>query len=273
MKWLPIVFLMAVSPVMAAYSGTFRDDFSDGNLEGWHIGAPPGAHFPYHGLKIENGYLVMDSFFVDEPRLRLITLELRPGNGKKWEKWDSYTLTCRVRFTVIPQEGPPGTFYIDVRRSVGDKVQKGFQIFTLVNYQIMWIQLRDQLIRIGTFQPHERALDEDVTVPIVMHTRAALSREDFERPPIELNRWIPIEIVAEKDLFEFHFDGNLVARYRDEKAGPGTVRFRTHSRMLAHLDDVSISGPRIPNIGGPHRVAPEARLATTWGEIKDSPRR
>ncbi len=273
MRRLLIAVTLAVSPVMAAYSGTFRDDFSDGNLEGWHIGAPPGAHFPYHGLKIENGYLVMDSFFVDEPRLRLITLELRPGNGKKWEKWDSYTLTCRVRFTVIPQEGPPGTFYIDVRRSVGDKVQKGFQIFTLVNYQIMWIQLRDQLIRIGTFQPHERALDEDVTVPMVRHTRVELSREDLGRPPIELNRWIPIEIVAEKDLFEFHFDGNLVARYRDEKAGPGTVRFRMHFGMLAHLDDVSISGPRIPNIGGPHRVAPEARLATTWGEIKDSPRR
>ncbi len=272
MKWLPIVFLMAVSPVMAAYSGTFRDDFSDGNLEGWHIGTPAFARFPHpHRLKIENGYLVMDSF--NEQRLKTISLELRPGNGKKWEKWDSYTLTCRVRFTVIPQEGPPGSLHIDVRISEGGKVQKGFQIFTLVNFQSMWIRLRTQLIDIKTFQPHERALDEDVTVPIVMHTRAALSREDFERPPIELNRWIPIEIVAEKGLFEFHFDGNLVARYRDEKAGPGTVRFRTHSRMLAHLDDVSISGPRIPNIGGPHRVAPEARLATTWGEIKDSSRR
>ena len=122
------------------------------------------------------------------------------------------------------------------------------------------------MIEIGTFQPHERALDEDVNIPMVYHIREEFSREDLGRPPIELNRWIPIEIVAEKDLFEFHFDDHLVARYRDEKAGPGTVRFSTHSGMLVHLDDVRISGPRIPNIGGPHRVAPEARLATTWGE-------
>lgn len=37
MRWLPIALLMAVSPVVAAYSGTFLDDFSDGNLDGWEI--------------------------------------------------------------------------------------------------------------------------------------------------------------------------------------------------------------------------------------------
>ena len=274
MRQLLVAVLLAVSPVIVAYSGTFRDDFSDGNLEGWHTGRGPAPPLPSpHRLKIENGYLVMDSFMA-EPRPTIVSLELRPGKEKKWERWDSYTLTCRVRFTVIPQVGPPGTFYIEVRRSEGDKVQKGCcNFFTLVNFQFMGIHLRTQRITIGTFQPHERALDEDVNIPMVYHIREELSREDLGRPPIELNRWIPIEIVAEKDLFEFHFDDHLVARYRDEKAGPGTVRFRTHSPMLAHLDDVSVSGPRIPNIGGPHGVAPEARLATTWGKIKDPSRR
>ena len=51
-------------------------------------------------------------------------------------------------------------------------------------------------------------------------------------------------------------------------AVPGTVRFNVRSEMLIHLDDVVITGPGVPNIGGASSVNPEAHLATTWGKNK-----
>lgn len=37
MKWLLLAILIAGLPAAAAYSGTFLDDFSDGNLDGWNV--------------------------------------------------------------------------------------------------------------------------------------------------------------------------------------------------------------------------------------------
>ena len=48
------------------------------------------------------------------------------------------------------------------------------------------------------------------------------------------------------------------------------MNFLADAGILVHVDDVTITGPGVPNIGGPHGVNPEALLATTWGEIKNS---
>lgn len=58
MKWLPIAILIAGLPAAAAYSGTFLDDFSDGNLDGWNVQF--SLEFP-DSVRIENRYLVMDT--------------------------------------------------------------------------------------------------------------------------------------------------------------------------------------------------------------------
>ena len=58
---------------------------------------------------------------------------------------------------------------------------------------------------------------------------------------------------------------------RNETAVPGTVVFLVGVGMIVYLDDVMITGPEIPNIGSPQSVYPVARLATTWGEIKNLP--
>ena len=37
MNWLRIALLIAIAPFGVAHSGTFLDDFSDGNLDGWDV--------------------------------------------------------------------------------------------------------------------------------------------------------------------------------------------------------------------------------------------
>lgn len=259
MKRLLIALLVVVLPVITAYSGTFVDDFSDGNLEGWNVLTAPPVHDDF--VRLEGGHLVLDTAHKenDPPlfKFRDIFLELRTGNA---ENWDSYTLTCRIRFKEFPPEEEEGRLLYVAVRADG------------VAQQRMLILPVIQTIQVITIPPDAQKIDPETgKVPRHIH-RGTLIHKDLRRP-IRLNRWLRIKIVAERHSFEFHFDDNLVAQYEDETAVPGTVRINVRSEMLIHLDDVVITGPGIPNIGGASSVNPEAHLATTWGKIKQPWRR
>ena len=263
MRRLLIAALLAVSFTTVADSGTFVEDFNDGNLDGWHVRTAPLLRSPDTTLlKFEDGHLVIDPVF--RGRKHSVYLELRTGNA---EKWDFYTLTCRIRLKGVPKPGT--TFYIQVRRTEVVNFQQGDAILTRGNSQSVWMLLdHRQAIHVLTFRLEQTPLGWSRDV--IIH-RAKFSLERLEQPIAD--RWIPIKIVARGKFFEFYFDNLLVGKYEDENAGPGTVLFYTQSAMPVHLDDIVVSGPWIPNIGGAHGVAPEARLATKWGELKNSSRR
>ena len=267
MKWLLPVWLIIVSITMSYVqvvdAGTFSDDFSDGNLDGWDIFRfpfPPG--FP-DIVKIKNEHLAVDTTIgkMDPPAafFKQVHMELRIGNA---EIWDSYTLTCRIRF-VEAQQVVPAVFSIFVRSSTG--------WFDEMASQQMLILPVLQHVQVCTTPPDAKGDPETGEIEGTVH-RGTLNHRHLRRP-IKLNRWLPIEIVAKKSSFEFHFDDNLVSQYEDETAVPGTVEFLVSSGMLVYLDDVLITGPEIPDIGGPHSVTPETHLATTWGKIKKPRRR
>lgn len=262
MKWLLVVMFIAVSPTIVAQSGTFLDDFSDGNLDGWEIWGIPPPPVP-DLVRLEGGHLVLDTTLDrNEPpgvNAKYVSLELRIGDA---ENWDSYTLTCRIRFAEVRGGHGSGFFNIDVRSSPGR--------FELVAEQVMQILLLPQSIVVSSIPPNAKRNPKTLEREGEIHRRNLLP-EHF--PAIKLKQWIPIEIVAEKHAFEFYIDDTLVAQYLDGTAGLGTVRFEALSEMLVHVDDVKITGPHIPNIQGAHSIHPEGHLTTTWGEIKNSSRR
>ena len=261
MRWLQIALLIAASPVVAAYSGTFRDDFGDGNVDGWIVSTfpPESPNF----IRFEDGYLVMDTIvgeneLLEDPH-RHVALQLSTGNA---EEWDSYSLTCRIRFVNVQEIRPPESFTINVRKGKG---RRG-----LAAQQNMQIHPLDQFIHVTTYPPDAKRNPETKVPEGEIHRRNLLP-ENF--PLIKLNRWLPIRIVAEKDAFEFYIDDTLVAQYLDKTAAPGTVRFEALSEMLVHVDDVNITGPDIPNVRGAQSIHPDGHLATTWGEIKNPSQR
>lgn len=266
MKPLLMALLMAVSPAVVAYSGTFVEDFNDENLDGWHLlMAPAPPFFPIVDLlKFENGYLVIDPVF--RGQRHSVSMELRTGNV---EEWDSYTLTCRIRFEFKEDLELGASFHLDVRYSEGPEVQRGNETFTQDNFQELWILLAPKQ-EIHVFSNHPNKAFPVGNAVLSIH-RAKFSLNRLEQPIAD--RWIPIKIVAKGKFFEFYFDNQLVARYEHGKARPGTVRFAKHGGSPVHLDDITITGQRVPFNGGPHSVAPEAHLVTTWGEIKNSHRR
>ena len=243
MKWLLMALLIVVSPVVA-YAGTFSDDFDDGQLGGWHIDGFP-RDVPAK-VEIQNGYVVMDAREKpnDNPILRgvkTVSLELRAGNPKNW---NAYTFACRVRIAEVLDE-PPAAFRITVRKGSGR--------FNVVAKQTMLINPLDQRVDITTF-PRDGKEVEDFIL-----------RGNF-KALIKLRRWYPIKIVANGDNFAFYFDNNLLTEYEDKTAVPGTVRFYASSGLLVHLDDVVITGPKVPNLA--HSVNPKGHLTTIWGKIK-----
>ena len=253
MRWLWSVFLIFLSPVVMVYSGTFVDDFSDGNLHGWHVQAhPPEFPIPF---ELKNGRLVMDARIDDPNNLKILSLELRTGNS---ESWDSYILTCQVKFLEVSQENVP-SFSISVRRGVGH--------FDIMAEQVMLILPEQQHVEVSTIPPDAKWDREKGLVGTL--DRKGLRLEQL----LKVSRWHHIKIVAEKNNFEFFFNENLISQYEDDAAIPGTVRFQVESSMLVHLDDVVITGPEIPNIGGPQRVNLEMLLTTTWAKIKGTPER
>ena len=262
MKWLPIALLVAIVPASVAHSGTFLDDFHDRNLDGWHVMYPLGFPIP---IAFKDNYLVIDTT-VEEGELpvgleftKFLGLELRLDNS---EDWISYTLTCRVRIVEVAEESP-GIFSVGVRRSLGH-----FDVPAEQEMLIIPVGQLGQRIQVHTIPPDAKP-DHGLEGLIL---RQNLLEEHLRRP-IKLGRWLPVKIVVENSNFEFHFDGNFVTQYEDENAVPGTVGFQIDSRMVVHLDDVVITGPEIPNIGSPLSVNPEARLATTWGKIKNLSRK
>lgn len=205
-------------------------------------------------VRVKNGLLVMDAAPANALHIRRanVHMEVRTGD---WENWDSYTLTCRIRFDEFPRQ-KTGEFYVWDRRGEG--------CCGVVTVRYMLIDPAAQRVQVYTIPPN--AEDEPAGIKGRIH-RETLERQHLRRP-IELNQWIPIEIVAEKNFFEYHYDGNLVTRYEDETAVPGTVSFLTLSGLVVHLDDVTITG-----VGVPHSVNHETNIATTWGDIKNSSRR
>ncbi len=261
MKWLLLAILISGLPAAAAYSGTFLDDFSDGNLDDWIVSTfpPESPNF----IRFEDGYLVMDTIvgeneLLEDPH-RHVVLQLSSGNA---EEWDSYSLACRIRFVDIQEVRPPESFTINVRKGkehIGLAAQQNTQIHPL-----------EQFILVTTYPPDATRNPENHKLEGLIR-RQVLVPEPFL--PIRLNQWLTVEIVAEKKSFEFYLADELVAHYVDKTAVPGTVEFATFSRMRVHLDDVVITGPNIPNTAGASAVNVETHLTTTWGEIKNSPRR
>ena len=239
MKRLLMALLMVVLPVGITYAGTFSDDFDDGQLGGWHIDGFP-RDVPAK-VEIQNGYVVMDTR--EKPR-ELATLELKAGNAKNW---NAYTFTCRVRIA-----GEPTIFSIHVRRGEGR--------FDLAADQTMVIVPLDQRGNVYTTPPDAKFNRK------IGRIEGYILRGNF-KVPIKLKRWYPIKIVANGDNFAFYFDNKLLTKYEDKSAVPGTVRFQADFGMVAHIDDVVITGPKVPNLA--HSVTPKGHLTTTiWGKIK-----
>ena len=245
LMFLIITFAM----VTAAYSGTFYDSFDDGNADGWEVTGPPNYGYP---PRFDNGYLVMDTMINGYANAKEVRITLRAGDA---QNWDSYILRCKVRFSGESHGRTAPDLTVLVRLGQGEEISA---------YQTMVIVPKIQLIYVRTTPPHAVFADNARVIGIIK--RGEIDGDRLRRH-VKLDHWYSIKIVAERNRFEFFFDDNLVTKYIDNTAVPGTVMFKAFFGMVVHLDDVTITGPGVPDINA-SPASLGTSLTTTWGAIK-----
>jgi len=153
--------------------------------------------------------------------------------------WKGYSLEAQLRIA-----GPMGAGWFSVRVMQGNAGQlEGYYEIRLAKTGI-----------IAALYVNSRCL-ESFWVPMAL----------------EENVWHSMTITPSNGKLSFHLDQALIAQLTDMGLS-GYVDMCSTKGTHVYIDNVTISGPNIPDTGpsGPKSFAaePGSKLATTWGEVK-----
>ncbi len=218
--------LILIAP--SAIAGTWRDDFNDGDLNGWSI----------HGngilWSVQQGAL-SGKWIRESVMESKLTHYLNAG-------WQDYIVTCRIKFIEeYPSEWPA---FINV--GVRYRMEKLKEQLEGMNF---WVNLNNR----AGFESRYHGW--------------VYGSQGEDTPPIFLGTWHEIKVIA-KDYFYFGYvDGVLVDSIEKDvprKWIPPTGGIALSVRY-AHVlfDDVTVSGV---DIAGP--LTPHGKLSATWGRLK-----
>lgn len=228
MKFVSIVVILFLS-TSSVWAGRFVETFNDGDLEGWHELLVPGAEPGSWEIIDGELHAISPAGFT-----RLLTIE-----GKTWRDYV-------VEFDVKPLE----------KHGLG-------------NIAIA-ARVKDTWAIIGVIG--------DLPLPIPLPL-ASCFVADFDRKVfdildseagslLELGKWSTLKLRVDGNIFTFWLNGKQVLETTDRAArllvggvGLGLANY------TARFDNIIITGERIPNKGR-LPVEPRAKLALTWGELK-----
>jgi hypothetical protein len=232
------------------WGGTFRDDFEDGDMEGWQQYLAGGVS--------EGGWSVSDGILIGQ----------RPTSWEAFltigdSSWRNYTMECDAMFTeLFPTEWGDIFHYIDIvgRFREDELVYLGLT-FRPENGNYDQIQVVEQVFFPGTGMK---------ILPISLVFAAVWSGSKwthYDQIPynLELKRWYHMKAVMKEDTFTFYVDDVLVTSFTSSAIPTGGIGFAIGG-VVAHLDNVVITGDDIPDTVT--TVDPKAKLATTWATMK-----
>lgn len=85
---------------------------------------------------------------------------------------------------------------------------------------------------------------------------------------LEEERWYKFKIKAEKEHIETYLDDKLMAKFDDVRADSGTAALSANG-VVAHFDNIIITGPQIPDNGGANfTVDSKGKIAAIWANLK-----
>ena len=102
---------------------------------------------------------------------------------------------------------------------------------------------------------------------------------DEQHPLLKLNRWVPLKLSVEGDMFTFYLNGEQIMAptqlqiFRQIEAFANFPDFQTGGvgfglwNYTAIFDNITVTGESIPN-GGNFDVTSQGKLTTTWAQLK-----
>jgi hypothetical protein len=230
------VCFVSTSPALA---GTWKDDFEDGDLDGWEI----YNAIPVEKWGVEDGECSGEWLNADPGSFSVLVLKLESSAF-----WKDYTVECKMKFT--GNRTPFG--YAGISFRDGRMMGSGSCAF-------------DIDARSGTASGWTRTA---IAAPWKNVSKAPL--------PFALSKdtWYKLKIIAEGDHFEFYIDGKPAGKFVDDSNSSGGVGLEVRN-VHVHFDDIIISGDEVEDGGNwePDKhpgeaVEPYDRLVTTWASVK-----
>ena len=220
-----------ISSLTTALAGTWRDDFSGGDLREWEMckGVWMGDLMPGEGnWRVEGGAVVGG----EETPSTWHALSV----GKGWS-WSNYTAEVRVKLENPLQVWAAVGLYISPRNGVSS----GMEI---------------------------RNDNGSVCVRGYVYSHPARFSPMGSQKPLEMEtgRWYRLKIsVDEVGNLRCFLDDQLVAQFWGYHEGaPGFFAYQ----VVAAFDDFVVTGPGIPDRRPTSGTILQDKLAATWGELK-----
>lgn len=225
-----LVFLLATS----GWAGTLKDDFGDGNFEGWRI-----WKFGNQSAKwfVKEGKLIGVS-----TRNCGITSDMIIGD----ETWKNYEIEVqfKVEKTFIPRNCPD--------RGAVMGVGVHYDEASGINLAAFGVSTREP-------SPNwDKVFCEFFIQGVGQNTHAG----DFTTIA---GKWYTVKFVVNENRYEVFIDDKPICEFLTglpEKGGAGM--FVLNSEV--HFDNVRITGDDVPDMN--LSVTPKAKLTTTWGRLK-----
>ena len=225
-----ILFLFA----FPAWAGMFVETFDNGNLEGWRelnafdVKIAPGS------WKILDGELeaiVKDEIGPRMPQLLII-------GDKTWKDYE-------IEFDVMPLEKHGSGLFV-----IAARITKNWGLLCTIG--VLSLDHGSNAHCFGGKLPGKR-FD-----PFGM----------MEKPPLKLKEWSTLKLSVDEANMIFWINGEkaLESPSLPRLADGGGVGFGL-ANYTARFDNITIIGDGIPDRGR-LSVVPEAKLATTWGNLK-----
>ena len=248
-----VLFLFAFS----IEAGTFLETFDDGVLEGWQEffahDVPPGSweiiDFELRGV---NNTGLLHSFTTGDETWRDYTIEFdvkplkkhRPGGIAIAARISGTSaLWCMIGDSIFPiakHEAKTSCFGSDLRNLILRLSSENSSLLELKKWSTLKLSVQGRNL---TFWINGKMPLDPIRIPVILG-----------KPNVD------IEKVPE------HLRGNFVPLDEFPDFSTGGAGFGL-SGYTALFDNVIITGNGIPNRGG-LSVAPRAKLATTWGNLK-----
>ena len=230
---LTVGFLTLFLLVTSAGAGTLRDNFDDGNLDGWKLWQHGDQSAQW---SVKDGELVCISENLCG-RVSFLTI----GD----DSWRNYSVKTDFKIEKTFALGC-GTYWptvIIASRTAEDAV-RGVTVKITGQNNIWNICVCQEAVG-GNIQG----------LPTV---GCATVRE---------GEWHTMRILANEDSYEMFIDETKICEHKSDLVEKGIACVGARNCEV-HFDNVAITGDEIPNLDLSTAVSPQAKLANTWGKIK-----
>ena len=248
-----IIGLLLFLLVIPTWAGTLTDNFDDGNADGWRLlKGDTGAGLLDETAQwtVKKGELVATSKDVCFPRNNVASTF---GIGNK--TWKNYEFSAKFRIEEKLPSGCGGGLSSPAFVGFGvhfDDTEfiNGLDLYIIRGRNPLWDWHDCELFEKGNFDAPGR-----------VNTKVAIKE----------GKWYTVEIIFDGGFYKMSIDNKLLCNMPANAPDAGAVVLSARN-VEVHFDNVVVKGDTIPqwnmNLGLP--VEPQAKLALTWGQIKQS---